>query len=151
MGDGIALNCPRCDYSDTFLLGVGMMFPAEYQEIVEDVVSGKYGTEWKKLLEEDRGAVVHAGKALYQCPNCHALDTRTNLSIYTSTSGLPAKSYWPYWMESGYTLVKRYEHKCSVCSKTMIQVGDSEEIEQAELPCPKCGAKLEIADRICWD
>ena len=45
MGSGIVISCPSCDYSDTFMLGAGMMFPAVYKATVEDVMSGKYGAE----------------------------------------------------------------------------------------------------------
>ncbi len=153
MGTGIVVNCPNCDYSDRFMLGAGMMYPAVYQATVKDVKSGKYGAEWKSLLEENRGAVIHAGKELYRCPKCRALETRPNLSVYTSSSETPTEGYWPYWIRDGYTLVKRYEHKCPACSETMIQVqvDDDEECEQSVLPCPKCGAKLRIAGGICWD
>lgn len=153
MGTGIVISCPYCDYNDRFMLGSGMMFPAVYQATVKNVMSGKYGAEWNSLLEENRGAVIHAGKELYQCPKCHTLETRPNLSIYEGTNGTTDKGYWPYWIKDGYTLVKRYAHKCSACSETMIQVqiGDDGECEQPVLPCPKCGAKLKIAGGICWD
>ena len=81
VGTGIVVNCPNCDYSDRFMLGAGMMYPAVYQATVKDVKSGKYGAEWKSLLEENRGAVIHAGKELYRCPKCRALETRPNLSV----------------------------------------------------------------------
>ncbi len=64
---------------------------------------------------------------------------------------MPAKDYWAYWAEPGFKLLKSFPHKCPNCSETMERVGEDEEIEKAELLCPKCGAKLVVEHTVSWD
>ncbi len=151
MGSGISLKCTSCNYKEEFFLGVGMMFPCEYQDIVEDIRRGEYGDEWQKFFEENAGAAILAEKNLYHCPVCNHIETDYNLSLYNNKNGTPPEDdYWAYWcdFDHEYELVKNYTHICPKCSSQMDEVTND---EIKKLPCPSCSKKLTRRGGICWD
>ena len=70
MGMGKIFKCENCGESFITMMGIGMNFPFEYQEIVNDIKNGKYGEEFKDLMLSREGVVVDLEKCLYICDKC---------------------------------------------------------------------------------
>jgi hypothetical protein len=40
---GYMVQCPKCNFQETYMLGVGMGFPRVYMRVVGEIKKGKYG------------------------------------------------------------------------------------------------------------
>lgn len=152
MGEGISLECKHCGYNGQFLLGIGMMFPIRYEEIVEEIISGKYGDEWKQFFDANKGAAVVIDETLYQCDDCNELISEPELTLYLHEENEPPlNGYWASWCDGeNYKFVKEYLHKCHKCKGNMHKI---EKPHKEIVTCPKCGKALteDYMDRLLWD
>lgn len=151
LGYGMVLECKKCKFKNSFFLGVGMLFPSDYEKIVEDIYRGVYGEEYKRFFEENAGAAVKAEQSMYQCPACNHLIQDYDMSLYVKEKGEPPKNnYCAYWCDDDheYKFVRNYIHKCPKCTKRMHKVTD---FENNAVPCPKCGDKMVIENGLHWD
>lgn len=82
MGTYNVFKCVNCGEEFGLMLGVGMQYPLRYQEVLTDIKNGKYGKEWKKLIEENENLVFDAYVYLYYCPNCGTWDSAYGLDLY---------------------------------------------------------------------
>lgn len=164
MGYGLGFKCSKCQKDYDVFLGIGMMFPKVYKELVEKIRSGKYGSEWKTLIDSEDNVVVDAEKTVFCCPECAAWRAEPNLSLYVAVNEdaiKEAKSGYPYMHKMSpiaefmmtkpeYKLLKQYDHKCKKCKIVMHEASDD---ELRSLPCPKCGAAPDEEHSSCfnWD
>ena len=150
MGRGYLVKCDHCGYEAKFNLGVGMVFPYVYGQVVKAINNGEYGEELKEFFEKHKGAVVDVQTELYRCPGCNKLEEDYNLSLYVHKENKePENGIWCSWCDKeDYVFVKSFAHICEGCGKRMHKVGES---EIHKLTCPGCGKPLTERNDIMWD
>jgi predicted RNA-binding Zn-ribbon protein involved in translation (DUF1610 family) len=133
-------------------MGVGMLFPSEYEKLLRNIKKGEYGRKWQEIALDTPHVAVDAEKYIYACRNCGAWKIEEGLSLYEPNDFEKLKDLrfgdktvrelgeMPYVMwedlKSDYHIVKRYIHTCDKCGSRMHRV-TSEEMNS--LPCPECG------------
>ena len=158
MGAGMKLECPECGYEECVPLGIGMGFPGEYRRTVKRIREGKYGEEWKNLLESVPGAAINAEEELYVCSSCGHFQMEEVLSVYQpkeEQSSLDSSAdkdqkinyVLPEELPGRYKLVKAYVHRCKKCGKRMKRYAEGD-----QLKCPECrmGSMMQT-ERYMWD
>ena len=164
MGDGYGYKCKKCSHEYSVFLGIGMLYPMEYEKMVNDIVSGKYGPDVQNLMQNTPYAAVDAGNRLFSCSRCGFWEVGKDLTIYAPDDSdmIIMKKYGdktvgklgevPYVMGSdlkeNYHVLKRHYHKCPQCGGRMHKAGKHEILN---LPCPNCGERNEQKSTIIWD
>ena len=152
MGSGFEYKCSKCKKEYGITLGIGMLYPVVYKELVDEIKNGSFGEEWKQLFEETENIAVDAENRVYICPGCGSWIEERGLSLYVPDNeyalkdvkkGLPifyGDDSIPAMMgqKPKYRLIKEYEHKCTKCGSNMREAS-KEELHL--LPCPECGSK----------
>lgn len=166
MGNGFGYKCSKCGKEYQGFLGIGMLFPTVYQEVVDSIRKGKYGEEWKKLTDNKDSIAVDAAKHVYCCSKCNAWEVEYGLSLYQpltdsalqdvqrgfviigADSGMPFLG--PVKFSENYKLIKHYIHKCPKCNSRMHKAS-KREIDN--LNCPYCGGERDKSCTrvIMWD
>ena len=138
-----------------------------YQQVVEDVLAGEYGREWKEAAQGIEHFAVDAELKLFRCDECGWWDVDYDMSLYApkDVRALMKKRYgektvarWghaPYVMDydlrDDYRLVKERVHPCEECGKPMTAV-DVESGDAPALKCLECGADLSRPElHLFWD
>ena len=152
MGEGFTYYCKKCHHSYSVMLGIGMLFPFEYEEEVGKITDGVYGDEWRDLFQKTPNAAIDAGKVLYICDNCRRWEIGTDITIYLPKDPDADWGIVPYVvksdLKSDYRVLKRHYHVCNTCKKRMHKATFE---EMMELYCPKCGEKNMAQDLVDWD
>ena len=164
MGDGFIYHCKKCRSEFRVSLGVGMAFPRVYQNAVADMASGKYGAEWQSLITSQPYMALNGDQRLYKCDHCGHWEVDLCLDVYAPNdpAAIAKKQYgiktvedWghvPYvilcQLREDYHLIKRYEHICPDCKKSMRHV--TRKAEFKIISCPECGAPCKGAP-MNWD
>lgn len=150
MGTGFTLKCPNCTFEKDYLIGVGMLFPEVYEELVTAIKDGDYGDEWYNFFDSHPGAAVNAEQELYHCPLCGVITEDYNLDLYLKKNDTPPESrYVALWCDKyKYDFVRHYIHHCPNCNGRMHKVSGGEKLKP--IPCPRCGTELE-SEQFCWD
>ena len=152
MGQGVGFVCSKCKKEYGIGAGIGYNFPQVYKETLEDVKSGKYGEEFKKLALREDNVAVDAEIYLYICNKCGAWKTEKGLALYVPKD--PEHEAEPYVMGRGlnehYRLLRKYIHLCDKCGGVMHKASYEEE---RSLRCPYCGGEPEQGNmkRMHWD
>lgn len=166
MGQGIGFKCSKCGKEYAACPGIGFLFPEQYKEIQAAAKKGKFGPEWKELVNSGKYIAVDAETYLYVCGKCDYWTVEEGLSVYepNDPEALANKQYgiktveeWgevPYAtmmdFKEEYHILKRRTHKCIKCGSVMHKASREEE---SRLKCPDCGGEPE-ADYlgiINWD
>lgn len=164
MSMGYKFKCKKCKTEYFASLGIGMMYPRVYQEAIEDIKNGKYGSEWQEIINSEEFMAVNAEREIYICSECNHWEIELNLALYkpkdtedirTKQYGIKTVEEWgyvPYVMgyelTAEYTLIKAYVHKCKKCGNQMHKA-KYEEIKS--LHCPKCGTENTTNGLFIWD
>jgi ribosomal protein L37AE/L43A len=154
MGQGAIYMCGSCGNEEFVNLGVGMAYPSVYHALVEEIERGEHGERLQEYFAQHPGAVVDAGRELYQCPSCHGWHVEPNLSLYVhEREETPEHGYWVPWgfgeEDNPYRFVEKYAHICPDCHEAMERV---EDLDAAILPCPRCGAPMSPESTLVrWD
>jgi Zn finger protein HypA/HybF involved in hydrogenase expression len=129
MGEGITIKCKRCDYQDSFLLGVGMMYSS-----LLNVISQVSPHRRDKVLNILATRVIHEVSykhRLFVCPKCNNLAGRFDFSILYGDNQI----YRPYF-------------RCSKCRTNLLTLN----APITTLSCPQCGKKSLITNGwMLWD
>ena len=164
MGSGMLYTCEKCGSSHSLALGIGFSFPRVCQQIMDDIRWGKFGEEWKTLVEANALVAVDAELRLYQCA-CGHWEVEYGLSLFepkdcevvlAEESGENAAEWGraPCVMGPGlerdYKLLKEWVHRCPKCDAAMEAV-DGGECFPGELTCPDCGGAMHGGIPIRWD
>ena len=92
------------------------MCPEEYQSMLKDIASGKYGEEWKDALNKTPGAAINAEVVIYICNSCNTWEEGRDITLYAPnnpkiTAAAEKLGLVPYVMgsdlKSGYHVIKR--------------------------------------------
>ena len=145
-------------------MGIGMMFPKVYQQIINSISDGEYGQRWKDLFDSQEYVAVNAKKTVYICRNCGHWETNYILDLYVpkKPEEIPNKRYgiktvaeWgyvPYVIEydlkENYKILKHFVHTCTNCGRRTHKASDN---ELQNLSCPKCGKDNKITGFVNWD
>lgn len=147
MGDMLTLYCPHCDYSEMYMLGIGMLYTPErvfYGEYdpelgscVEDpllkgCVSVSIYNTAKDLLSRGGKPGPYYGHHLYYCKKCKKVEERFRFSIL---------------LKNGEIYVPPY--RCGTCHRNLIRIylwnaseeDETDGIDSKEViyTCPECG------------
>ena len=133
MGDGYIFRCSHCDYDFTAYLGVGMMYPAFCQSVMEKGRKGELGPKLQRFLEEHPDGAVDCENVVLRCTACGELDCGPSLNMYVPKEGYtpgPSEGPWstamsgegmsyitPWDLKTHYLLKARYPHRCEKCGK----------------------------------
>lgn len=129
MGYGITVECASCDYQETFMLGVGMMYWS--LENVISQVSVARREEVVDILHHHAVEGTEYEHKMYICPNCNTLGERFDYSIYYDEGRI----YQPYF-------------RCSKCRTKLVAL----EEPISSLQCSKCGnTSLTSHETVMWD
>lgn len=149
MGYEYTYTCKKCGHEYFASFGVGMLYSKKYAEVVQAARDGKYGEEWKVLMNSCKDMAIDASLDAYIC-KCGSWKNEENLSIYAPiaienidneqlnfSASQDMEEIPCVWdLNEGYQLIKEYIHKCDKCGMTMHRIDDS---EAPALPCPMCG------------
>ena len=161
MGKILYFECNKHkEHNHEFFIGIGMLFPEQYDKIIKQIKKGKYGKEIKKFLEENPDGAINCNTEIAQCPKCGKLKEVPNLSMYVpkDNNEKADKSYVMSWeLKEKYKKVKEYKHVCPKCSSEMKiikieydEYGDIVKI--GKIKCPECDGSVEWnGDCGCWD
>ena len=164
MGRGFKFVCKNCGHEYDAFFGIGMFFLDVYEACIADIKSGKYGEEWKALLQSQEYIAVDAEKYLYVCKSCGNWKIDMSLSLYAPKEpdkipdiqyGIKTVKEWGYVpyvtsvdLEENYSFMKSYVHKCDRCGKRM----HKDFLDYStHLPCPKCGTENNVYSPFFWD
>ena len=155
MGMGKIFKCENCGESFITMMGIGMNFPFEYQEIVNDIKNGKYGEEFKDLMLSREGVVVDLEKCLYICDKCGSAEQNFCFDFYVpkkqeDIEKVTKDSFYvtPSELKEDYELILKIEHTCDKCNSEMRKVEINETVT---LECPECGSKMKEDGFVNWD
>lgn len=152
MGSGTVYKCKKCGHEFNVLTGIGMLYPHVCNETKEKIRKGKYGKEWKTLLNENPDCIVNCERELLICEDCGTPKTEKNLSLYLPRKRAKTNPYaFGEELEKKHTLLAAYPHRCKKCGGSCKAV--RQEIFPSSLKCPKCGEKM-VNDpmlMISWD
>lgn len=129
MGQGYSYKCEKCGYTLEYLQGVGFMFIFEAEEILKEMLNGKYGKRFMELSTQADNPQAEHSKELYKCTGCGELRPSMEVKLY-----------------DGNKLLLEKQHRCGKCRKPMVVVSKKE-----KLLCPKCHTPLSIGDFLMWD
>lgn len=164
MGQGYSMVCPKCGYEFNASFGVGMMFPAVYDETVQEGKRGELGEELQKFLLEHPDGAINASYVVGACKKCGELENLMDLSMYlpkeNSKPDKP-KGRWsvsmpfdraeyvsPMDLKAHYELVAKYSHRCKHCGGD-VKIFTEKTI--GRIKCPHCKLRLEETGLILWD
>ena len=154
MGNGYVINCKNCNYRFEAMLGIGMLFPVEYEKTVNDIRNGKYGKEYKEFFDAHQNAAINCGAEIAICDKCGKLQIIKNMSLHLpKDDNAQVDGYvMPEDLTSDFNKVKDYEHKCS-CDGNMRIIKFPDELFNGEINCPECGERLEFdpLNIMFWD
>ena len=147
MGEGRHYYCKKCGYTFEADLGIGYMYPAVYHDTMESARSGRFGDAIKTFLAAHPDGVIDPQNVAVRCTECGNLELVQDLSMYLPKD--PGKvSTADYVMDfRDYTLVQKYQHKCSQCGSSMTVLKGK---NLNNLKCPHCGEQLS-EKQIMWD
>lgn len=163
MGQGYGFKCKKCNHEYSVSTGVGFIYPSIYEDTIKAAQAGKYGEEWRQLIDSKRYMDIDASEQVFVC-ECGNWKNEMDLSVYEPKNESRIKklkfgeldvsemNHLPYVMKYDrdrlFKLVKEYPHMCDKCGKQMKLV-DEDSIDR--LACPKCGEVNETRDFICFD
>lgn len=153
MGAGYALKCPKCDFTHTYQLGIGYLFPMDYENTVQNAKEGGLGNELKSFFAENPYGAIDAEYVLLCCSECGSYETRKDLTMYLPTKrnreDIP-RCVTRDELKLYYTVYQKYPHRCEKCGGSMSIVRKGREIRE-KLLCPNCRSVLENDFEMCWD
>lgn len=166
MGRGYEATCGKCKHDNQVFLGVGMMFPKVYQDLIEGIRKGEFGEEWRTLESDGEFVAVDARKRLFLCPECGGWEVEPSLSLYAPLDteavkekmygdrSLAERGYVPYVMSHElareYRLIKEWVHVCPRCGSVMRE-SEGKSPEALGLGCHECGTRLKKWHPVHWD
>lgn len=177
MGRGYTLRCRKCGYEISANIGVGFSFPLVCQQITEAARAGKLGKRYQQFLQEHPDGALNTETVFLQCPECGALKSGPDLSMYVRNPDAPRRKQgrWSVaapFEEANYVSPMELEredtytlaapgHICEKCGKPMRSFTDNElsadvylsktDAGRTEVSCPKCREPLWIKEISFWD
>jgi RNase P subunit RPR2 len=129
MGHGITIECESCDYQETFMIGVGMMY-ASLENVISQVSPARR-KEVRDILQHHEVEGTSYEHKMFICPNCDTLGERFDFSIDFDDGQI----YEPYF-------------RCSECRTKLVPLKEP----ISSISCSKCGEITLVShETIMWD
>ena len=142
MGRIYSFYCKKCKYRLETSLGIGMMFPLVYKNIVEKSKNGELGEEIQKFFIDNPNGVVDVENVLGFCEECGEYETIKDLTMYVPKTNYEesAKDYVFYRdLKEHYKIFKEYRHKCKNCGSDLkIVLHEESDKHKRNIICPIC-------------
>lgn len=178
MGLTLGCNCKKCGYSFGADVGVGMLYPKVYSEIVTKMKKGQFGKQGKEFFEAFPNGAISCENIVVQCNSCGQLMVVPKLTLYIPqegynptkqdkdipwSTGFSGKGYEYvgfHELDNHYQLFEQYDHRCVNCNgHTSVVPGFTERIFMEKLGektdnqvrCPECGSMMKIDFCMFWD
>ena len=164
MGSGFSYKCKKCKEKYSVHLGVGMLFPRVYQNLLNNIKNGEYGDELKLIADSQQYVAINASRWVYICSHCGKWNLEYAMDLYAPVNikEISGKKFGdktvselgyvpyvtPYSLHKDYKLLKRFIHKCPDCGKRTHRANEK---EFRELSCPHCKNKNNKVAEIMWD
>ena len=163
MGQGYEFKC-KCGYSFRPSLGVGFLFPTQYQKHRKSAQEGTLGKELKDFFSEHPDGAIDVENVVTKCEKCGRYTCVPNLSMYLpKTNEKKQKGRWstaiqaegeeyvdPWELHESYSLFARYQHTCESCGGKM-DVIQEDALMKDGITCPECGRSILCDNTIMWD
>ena len=145
MGKSFTFRCKECGHNLKFYFGTGAMYPEKYQEIINDALTGKLGSQIQKFLIENPAGATDISRVLANCENFGHHEMVRDLTMYLPQENFSQdKSYPLTWeLREHYKVLEKYQHKCSYCGEP-VQVVTAENFfdQKIILRCPNCETEM---------
>ena len=82
MGQGCFCSCEKCGSQYNIFLGVGMLYPRIYEELIQSIKNGEYGLEMQEIVKSDEFVAVDAEQKLFVCEKCKDWKVDCGLDLY---------------------------------------------------------------------
>ena len=154
MGEGYVMKCTKCGKEHHMYLGIGFLFPQEFQQVQKEAKAGRYGKRLQQILKDCPGTVVDAERDLFYCPVCGQWEVGPVLDAYIPdipAEGTDSNYYMADDLQNSGRVRKEYSRICS-CGQKMQRWDGQKPLAELGLKCPDCGGDLEMLnDLIMWD
>lgn len=165
MGIGITLECKKCGFRLTALLGIGLSYPTICDKILKEMKEGVYGEKIKEAANTISHAAVHQEASLFVCDYCGNLTVDDVIDLCEPVDNAKkcrgrfrARIDYPddisYVMSpcigDTYRVVHSVEHKCAKCNNQLRVVQETKGSLDT-LKCPRCREKLNAKESCYWD
>lgn len=173
MGAILTCHCKQCGYHFGACVGVGMLYPKVYSEIVTKMKKGQFGKQGKEFFEAFPNGAISCENIVVQCSSCGQLMEVPELALYIPLEGYnPTKQdktipwsvgfngnsyeYISYSeLHNHYQLFEQYDHRCINChAHTSVVDGFTENLDETidkQVRCPECGSMMKIEWTGYWD
>ena len=162
MGNGFTCHCKACAFTVDALVGIGMLYPSDCKEILEDMKNGKYGWELQYKAKYTRNIAIHHKRAIFLCDNCGSwrADDIIDLCVPappvlgegTFKNRHTKKYIMDFEIGEAFCIIDSVEQKCSCCQESMRAIEKPTAAKlRKKLKCPNCKGELECFDSIMWD
>ncbi len=153
MGSSYSISCKSCDYTDSFIIGIGMMYAphnlTDFESenpLLPSLIRSKKTVDFIKELLKDKNAIIadDYGHEIYHCTKCGEFYGRFFIHLDYDSGSFEV------------------EYKCPKCKVILEPIDydtpdddcDIKRVNLAKYPCPKCGkhALYEgVEDYVLWD
>jgi len=131
MGTVSLYKCEECGLEKQFTIGVGMIYFSVVEEVKDKILSGFYGEDAQKFLNDNPNADIDLSNEIFVCEKCKCYTNEYRILLL------------------GVNETFEIKYKCRKCSAEMKYV-ESPDL----LICPKCKKetlKLVDDEYILWD
>lgn len=158
MGQEFEVRCNKCGYVFEACLGIGMTFPAVYEENVKRMKCGKLGLEAKAFFEQYLNGVINSEQVVARCKECGNYDVVDDLTMYIpkENANIPDEVGYVFAedIKESYVKYMDYPHKCSECGgSSKVYKSFEKKAYNGTLKCPKCDGMmgLNLEQLMMWD
>lgn len=145
---GELLFCENCGKNHYITIGGGLYFEEYSSSTVHQMKQGKFGEEYKKLVNENNNIYVDCLRRVYYCDKCENWEIKECLDVYFSDAH-SIFTHALYTSPENFNLLKAYNHICGKCNNTMRMLNENED---NKLKCLSCHSELVSKGHgIDWD
>ena len=143
MGSGFTTLCNSCKDMEEAILGVGFMYLELCRKTLKKMKSGKFGEEYKKIVNDNPNCNIDCEKVIFYCKDCKKWHVDTVLDLYKGNEEDTC-----YNINDDAVLLKKFEHKCKYCGSKNLEIFHD---FNPKMKCNKCGGELIEAGVMMWD
>ena len=139
MGAIYKLNCEKCGYEFEAFLGSSGFFNYD-EQILNNVLNGKYGEQLQKLARDDQVSIITLGKYfLIKCRDCGYFEVVPKLWITRKDDDSDSE----------------YQYKCRICGGEVERFDYFDkrfnQDQNIKFECPNCHEELVVMWAGTWD
>lgn len=135
---GELLVCEHCGKNHYITTGGGLYFEEYSSSMLRNMKDGKFGEEYKKLVNENKNLYVDCLRKVYYCDKCENWEIKECDDVYSSDS-YSIFTHALYTNPEKFVLLKAYNHICEKCKNSMRILNEN---EADKLKCLDCHSDL---------